>query len=68
MRNSMKRAYCRYEKALAVCAGYFKDRLGSYNGLYYLIAGFCVVIVILWTCIVAAEPIKRMRLRRRRAK
>lgn len=57
-----------YEKALALCAGYFKDRLGSYNGLYYLIAGFCIFMVILWTIIVAAEPIKRMLLRRRRAK
>lgn len=52
-----------HEKALALCAGYFKDRLGSYNGLYYLIAGFCVFIVILWTIIVAAKPIKRMLLR-----
>lgn len=56
-----------HEKALALCAGYFKDRQGSYNGLYYLIAGFCVFMVILWTIILAAEPIKRMLLRIRRA-
>lgn len=68
MKISTKHVYHRHEKALALCAGFFKDRLGSYNGLYYLIAGCSIFIVILWTCIVAAEPIKRMRLRRRRAK
>ncbi|KAK8762578.1 hypothetical protein V5799_026156 [Amblyomma americanum] len=40
--------------------GYFKDQHGSYNGLYYLVAGFCAFTVVLWSLIIAADSIKRL--------
>lgn len=46
------------------CAGYFKDRHDSYNGLYYLVAGFCAFTVVLWSLIMAADSIKRLLFRR----
>lgn len=42
------------------CAGYFKDQHDSYNGLYYLVAGFCSFMVVLWSLIIAADSIKRL--------
>ncbi|XP_037523687.2 uncharacterized protein LOC119400840 [Rhipicephalus sanguineus] len=38
--------------------GYFKDKQGSYNGLYYLVAAACAAVAILWCIIVTADSIK----------
>ncbi|KAL1431233.1 hypothetical protein MTO96_014611 [Rhipicephalus appendiculatus] len=40
--------------------GYFKDKHGSYNGLYYLVAAACVLVAILWCVIVMADSIKAL--------
>ncbi|KAL3242938.1 hypothetical protein MRX96_020778 [Rhipicephalus microplus] len=44
--------------------GYFKDKQGSYNGLYYLVAGACAAVVVLWCIIVTASSIKSLFLKR----
>ncbi|XP_075534804.1 monocarboxylate transporter 12-like [Dermacentor variabilis] len=38
--------------------GYFKDKHGSYNGLYYLVSAACFFVSILWCLIGAADLIK----------
>ncbi|XP_075724274.1 uncharacterized protein LOC142766967 [Rhipicephalus microplus] len=43
---------------------YFKDKQGSYNGLYYLVAGACAAVVVLWCIIVTASSIKSLFLKR----
>ncbi|KAL1485371.1 hypothetical protein MTO96_032000 [Rhipicephalus appendiculatus] len=38
--------------------GYFKDKQGSYNGLYYVVAAACAAVVVLWCVILTADSIK----------
>ncbi|KAH8036400.1 hypothetical protein HPB51_000211 [Rhipicephalus microplus] len=67
-RECFQESPVRFRGAVAISircfAGYFKDKQGSYNGLYYLVAGACAAVVVLWCIIVTASSIKSLFLKR----